>query len=423
MHAAQRVSLAQRVSPWLTKGFWAVLDQGLFAGSNFLLNLLLAKWLTPGSYGSFTVLYSAFLLVAMFHTGLFTEPMMVYGASRYRARSEGYIRMLLQGTYALAVITGAIALGVGSWLLKDGALEVGWAVVALGVAQPVLLALWLMRRACYVTLDPQAAVAGGTVYLVVVAVGVGAAYSSGTLSPATAFVILALASLGGGWWIMRRQGVALRSQRRRVSRREVLRTHWAYGRWAVATSALTWIPSNIFFLVLPLWNGLESVGVLKALMNLLMPILHVNSALAVLLLPVLVRAKQDGRFKQAVGVAMLLLTAEALAYWGLIAAFDQQIIRWAYGGQYLSYGWALSVLGALPLLAGAAAIACAALRALELPQRVFWSYAGTAVVVLTLGLWAVKTQGILGACAGLLVSSAVTAGVAMAFLVPKTSSC
>lgn len=48
---------------WARKGFWAVLDQGLFAGSNFLVSVLLARWLEPASYGAFSVAYSVFLLL------------------------------------------------------------------------------------------------------------------------------------------------------------------------------------------------------------------------------------------------------------------------------------------------------------------------------------------------------------------------
>jgi|DewCreStandDraft_1066081.scaffolds.fasta_scaffold00244_55 hypothetical protein len=32
---------------WARKGFWAVLDQGLFAGSNFLVSVLLARDVFP----------------------------------------------------------------------------------------------------------------------------------------------------------------------------------------------------------------------------------------------------------------------------------------------------------------------------------------------------------------------------------------
>ena len=49
------------------RGAWAVTDQGLYALSNALLNILLARWLAPAEYGAFAVAYSALLLIGVFH--------------------------------------------------------------------------------------------------------------------------------------------------------------------------------------------------------------------------------------------------------------------------------------------------------------------------------------------------------------------
>ena len=73
---------AAALRPWLGKGFWALLDQGLFSGANFLVNILLARWLPPEEYGAFAVAMSVFYLLAGFHTAVLTEPMMVFGAGK-----------------------------------------------------------------------------------------------------------------------------------------------------------------------------------------------------------------------------------------------------------------------------------------------------------------------------------------------------
>jgi hypothetical protein len=40
---------------WAKKAGLAVLDQGLFTGSHFIINVLLARWLEPAQYGAFAV--------------------------------------------------------------------------------------------------------------------------------------------------------------------------------------------------------------------------------------------------------------------------------------------------------------------------------------------------------------------------------
>jgi hypothetical protein len=65
---------------------WAVIDQALFAFSNFALNLLLARWLSPNEYGIFADDYTALLLIATLHTALLTDPMLEIGPGKYRDR-------------------------------------------------------------------------------------------------------------------------------------------------------------------------------------------------------------------------------------------------------------------------------------------------------------------------------------------------
>ncbi|MGB5153560.1 MAG: hypothetical protein WBN74_07940, partial [Candidatus Sulfotelmatobacter sp.] len=37
----------EKLVPWAMKGGLAILDQGVFAGSNFVISILLARWLSP----------------------------------------------------------------------------------------------------------------------------------------------------------------------------------------------------------------------------------------------------------------------------------------------------------------------------------------------------------------------------------------
>ena len=50
---------------WTTRGFWAIVDQALFAVSNLIINVLLARWLSPREYGAFVTAYVVLLLVSV----------------------------------------------------------------------------------------------------------------------------------------------------------------------------------------------------------------------------------------------------------------------------------------------------------------------------------------------------------------------
>ena len=47
---------------WAGKGLTAVLDEGVFFGCHFMVNVLLARWLPLREYGAFALAYSIFVL-------------------------------------------------------------------------------------------------------------------------------------------------------------------------------------------------------------------------------------------------------------------------------------------------------------------------------------------------------------------------
>ena len=53
----------------LHKGFLAVLDQGLISGSNFLLSILLARWLRADQYGAYALSFAIFVLLSFLQQG------------------------------------------------------------------------------------------------------------------------------------------------------------------------------------------------------------------------------------------------------------------------------------------------------------------------------------------------------------------
>jgi hypothetical protein len=83
------------VLPWATKGGLAIVDQGLISGSNFLLGILLARWLMPEQYGAYALAFSAFLLLSFLYHSLLLEPMAVFSGSTYHRSLRGYLGALV----------------------------------------------------------------------------------------------------------------------------------------------------------------------------------------------------------------------------------------------------------------------------------------------------------------------------------------
>jgi O-antigen/teichoic acid export membrane protein len=393
------------------KGFWAVLDQGLFAVSNFVLNVLLARWLAPQDYGAFTLAFSVLLLLGTFHSALLIEPMLIFGPGRYKERLSEYLGVLVYGHWRLAVPVGSILLlgtSVILGLMGSGMLSV--AFLGLALAGPLICFLWLVRRACYARLEPRLAALGGALYMVLMVAGAFALYRGGWLSTSSALAVMGLSSLVVAMWFVKRLGVSYASARGRDGLgRDALRRHWDYGRWAVLTSALTWVPGNVYYVLLPAWGGLEAGASLKALMNLVMPMLQANAALSVILLPLLVQARGGAGFGRLVRLSLACFSLGSLLYWLLLGLFNRPLVELLYGGQYSDHAGLLWFIGLMPLVSGIGIVLGGALRAMERPDRVFWAYMLSTVTALTAGLGLMVFWGLEGTIAGLMFAYVVTA--------------
>ena len=396
---------------WLQKTFWAIMDQGLFAISNFLLNILLARWLSPRDYGAFTVAYSVFLLCGAFHDALLTEPMMVFGPGRFRSQLQLYLSRLLL-PHVIFVLLSSTAVLVCTLLLWTLIGEVPLNVlVAVSVAIPFLLTLWLFRRMSFVHSGPHIAAQSAPLYLTTLLIGIVALNQYRVLSPFPAFAAVTFASICMILLLIYRLNVGLPPDLR--SSRDILNAHWTYGRWALATSVLSWVPSNLYFLLLPIWAGLESSGALRASLNLVMPLMHIFTALGSALLPIFVKSRTRADFTAITCRIFTALLLASVIYWLLVKHFGSIVIQWVYQENYTLYGNFLWVIGLLPVAVAATSVFGNALRALEKPRTLFISYICSTVVTLTAGIWLVANWGVVGAALGWVIAYAAASGTVM----------
>src|SRR5690242_8363996 len=80
----------------LSKGGVAVLEEALFAGSNFAIGVLLGRWLPPADYGAFTTAYALFLLLGTaFYSALCVQPLLVVGSREKGLGFQRYFGSLL----------------------------------------------------------------------------------------------------------------------------------------------------------------------------------------------------------------------------------------------------------------------------------------------------------------------------------------
>jgi O-antigen/teichoic acid export membrane protein len=216
---------------------------------------------------------------------------------------------------------------------------VAQALTGLAFAAPFILLMWLVRRAFYVNGQPQWSASGGLGYLVLMLVGIFELHQQQWLSVALALATMGIAGLVVSLWlaaVLRRRGPAGGPQ---LTASSVFVDHWEYGKWAAATTALSWVPGGISYLLLPAWGGLEGSAALRAVMNLIMPMVHAFSAVSVLLLPFFVKGlKVEGLtwLYRWVRSSCICLAVISLCSWGVLLVFHKELMLWLYGGRYLN---------------------------------------------------------------------------------------
>ncbi len=384
--------------------------------SNFVISVLLARWLSPQDFGAFVVAYAILWGFTNVHISMLTEPMGVFGPGRHKARLPEYLSVLVHGHIGFSIVAGILLLLASVGFGLAGSKALSSALLSLVVAGPLILYMrGLMRQACYVYLKSRLAALGGALYMALVLPGVYILYQREWLSAGAGLLLMGFASLvaGLGLAVALRMGPA--PLRGNELFREVFRDHWDYGRWAVPSNGLGFVASQGYLLLLPIWGGLAASATFRALTNLTTPIVHIASAFSLFLLPTLVRARGHSDYGRHLRFALGLFICGSILFWLALGLFNRPLVAWLYGGQYEEQAHLLWLIGLIPLLQGLVSLLGAALRAVERPDQIFWAQVLASAVALTIGLGFLIVWGVVGAAIGSIVSQ-LTAVVALAWL-------
>lgn len=397
-----------RFVPWVHKGGCAVLDQALISGSNFVVSILLARWLVPEQYGAYAVAFGFFVLLSLVYGSLVLEPMAVFGGSSYRQSLRGYLSSLIWIHVAMSLAIAATfgASAFIAWKVAPAG-GLGGALAGVTIASPCVLLFWLARRTFYLELSPAKAAVGALVYFTISLGLLFVVYRRGVLSPFSAFVLIGIAALGTGVYLLVRLLRDLRPDTFDHPVGEVWGRHWRYGSWALLTCVASWIPANIYYPLLGVLGNMAKSGQLKALMNFTLPVEQVKLALGLLLLPY--AASVIGREGRASAGALsrrmtLVAIGVAIVYWAVLFWWQGPAFHVLYSGRYTEVAHLLPIV-ALGSLAWCGSFGSAiTLRAMESPSSVFVAFALATAASLIIGIPATWYYGLSGAIWGTNVS-------------------
>ncbi|HEX8985277.1 MAG TPA: oligosaccharide flippase family protein, partial [Bryobacteraceae bacterium] len=361
--------------PWLRDGGLAITDQALISSSNFILNVLLARWLSPTEYGMYALAFSGYLLLLSFYQALVLEPMCVLGASEFRDDFNAYIAAVLrlQACFSVPLV---LVIGTGAWIchvLIPGS-SIAGTLAGLAAGFPLLLMFWVARTATYVTSKPGHAARTAFLYALIVLIGIGLWRRAAPLTAGTAFLIMGIAAGVVSILLVRQLHPDWRGKA--VGTRRVATEHWNFGRWELSKVGVDWTCENISYAVAGSLLGIAETGMLKALTTLFLPLNQTLTALRRIFLPYLSRVSKN-RGNSATGdrvkVLAILFAAGTAAYGLTITILGKPIVAALYGDKFhgitdLIPYFALTLVFAIPVNA-----LDMGLRAARSPKSVFMS--------------------------------------------------
>jgi glycosyltransferase involved in cell wall biosynthesis/O-antigen/teichoic acid export membrane protein len=395
--------------PIIKKGSLALLAQALMSGSNFAISILLARWLAPGQYGAYTLVFSIFFFVSSFHSALLLEPMGVLGPASYRECLGTYVGRLIQLHFMIAMsLAGIMAIAASLGRFLGAANGVSAALWGACVGIPWILFYFVLRQAAYIDLRPELVVRGSAVYAIVVLSILFFFRSSSWLNPFSAFLIQTAGSICAAILLFVWMRPRLKSRPELAPMRAVWRQHWTYGRWVVLTTFVYWLSAQAFYFLAAALLRMEDVGTLSALQNFVAPLTQFVTASSLLLLPWTsgrFTNNDQASFQRLVKGITLLFIGAGVAYVALTIVAGKWLIVFFYHGKYAQSARLIPLFALSGAFIAASQGPAIGLRAMQAPSRIFTAYSVAAVFSLLIGFALTKWWGLAGNVLGLAASS------------------
>lgn len=409
---------AKLLRRWGAKIGISITDQSVFSGTNFFLNVLLIRWLTPDDYGIFAIALSIFLFLAAFQHAFVLDPVSIIGAAHYKDNFKKYVSIAVwihcAITISISVIFGAAFLYL---LAKKNVFA--YPILGLAIASPLILFLYLFRQLCYLQEKPHLALWGSCAYLFFLFGGMLIIYKLNWISVATVLFLMGLASIGAVITFWRYTGVEIHDfywSNIKDMVKGVIAEHWNYGKWMMGSAFASWLSICIYVPLIGLFAGVAQAGAFKAMQNLMLPLQKIRVALSSLFLPWFSKqrlARGAGYLKIALYKMLSSILLLSLVYIIFVIIYKDFIVSILYGKDYyITFTWIIPYLCAATFIGSIAHSFYLGLKVLKRSDANFWAQIAGVMVTLTIGTWLVYGFRLYGAAvASILTILTITAAL------------
>ncbi|MEO9476969.1 MAG: polysaccharide biosynthesis C-terminal domain-containing protein [Cyclobacteriaceae bacterium] len=384
---------------------WTVLDQGLFSGTNFLLNVYLARVLGVDEYGGFAVGYSVFLFAANINKAYLVESFLVLGSGKYKEKIHKFLGIVFYQHILISLALLILFVPIYYLFLQQSSPLIRLSIIGAMFSISTISLLWVLRRSAYILSKPQLPAFGGMLYLVVVFLLLFLYRSFFEMSVLGAFLILSVSSITVIVLFILIMKPILSLNALRPSLRYIMNDQWSFGRWSILSAFLNWVPNNLFIYVLLYFYSLREPGEYKAILNIVLPIQHLISGLSLILLPSLsklVFERDKAKFIKQIQSVLLVIVLGSCFYTIVLIVFGKEITQFLYGNNYQFESiFYYIITGFLVFSIGLSFLYASIFRSLNQPKKIFYANIFGVVFSVVIGIPLVANYGVKGALTSL----------------------
>jgi O-antigen/teichoic acid export membrane protein len=376
-------------------------DQAVVSAANFLMGLLLARYLGPAGYGQFVLSYNVLLFVAGIQGAIIVSPMMVIGAALPAARSKEYFSAILveQLLFSAAFVVALVfALSIASQLAPQWGLAILlWPLVFAGAG---FLCQDFSRRYLFVQNRARSALINDLAthgLRCALLVGLGLALS---LTTRNAFWVIGSTCVAGvlasAILSPKRGSVVFPSRESLIS---VAREHWSFGKWLLAEIMLYWCGSQLVIYVAAHMISVSAVGAISAGQNIIgaanILFLAMENLVPSRAAFMYAQRGEEG-LKRYIRRVTMLGGAGTLVIVAVGAIWAEFWLALFYGSAYRGDGWIVAWWGAFYLLGFMQRPFSVGLRVLGRTKGIFLGTAAAAVVAVAMSYPLIRLAGVKG---------------------------
>jgi O-antigen/teichoic acid export membrane protein len=325
------VGRARRWRP--NRATYAVTDQFVSSGSNFLVSVAVGRFGGPSELGGFAVALFVWLALIGINRAVLTEPLIIVEPA---LDTRANLRRALAAQLAVGLVLGTVVAAVGVVLLAVDASGIGGPLVALGVVLPMLLTQDLWRALSFGVHRPERALANDLVFTgVQVALMAGLIVTGFTSSPW--FVMAWGVGAAAGVVVGMVQFHARPAIRPQI---ELLRELWPMSRWLLRDFATLFGAREAYLLIVAAFVTGSEFGGLRAAESLVGPAYVILLSGGNVGLPGATRTYREhgcaglARYSRRIS---LVVGGAQWVYSGLLAIFGPWLMVTMYGAEFEPY--------------------------------------------------------------------------------------